>query len=38
MGNNVLSWHVALEKGHEPILFPYAANHVPVGRYEAVGF
>ncbi len=27
MKNNVLSWNVALEKGHEPILFLYAANH-----------
>ncbi len=36
MENNVLSWNVALEKGLEPRLYPYTAEHVPVGKYEAV--
>lgn len=35
MENNVLSWNVALEKGHEPRLYPYNAEHVPIGVYEA---
>ena len=36
MENNVLSGNVALEKGHEPRLYPYTAEHVPVGSYQAV--
>ncbi len=36
MENNVLSWNIALEKGLEPRLYPYTAEHVPVGKYEAV--
>lgn len=35
MESNVLSWHVALEQGYEPRLYPYAAADVPVGVYEA---
>lgn len=33
---NVLSWNVALEKGYEPRLYPYATEYVPLGEYEAV--
>jgi hypothetical protein len=36
MESNVLSWNVALEKGHEPRLYPYATEAVPLGTYEAV--
>ncbi len=36
MESNVLSWHIALEKGYEPKLFPYETDHVPLGEYEAV--
>ncbi len=36
MENNVLSWNVALEKGLEPRLYPYTAEDVSVGKYEAV--
>ncbi len=36
METNVLSWHVALERGCEPRLYPYATAHVPLGTYEAV--
>jgi hypothetical protein len=32
---NVLTWKVALDKGCEPRLYPYAASDVPMGRYEA---
>jgi hypothetical protein len=28
MENNVLSWNVALDKGYEPRLFPYAAEEL----------
>ena len=33
---NVLSWNVALEKGYEPRLYPYATEDIPLGEYEAV--
>jgi hypothetical protein len=33
---NVLSWNVALEKGYEPRIYPYATEDVPLGEYEAV--
>jgi hypothetical protein len=33
---NVLSWNVALEKGYEPRLYPYATEDVPSGEYETV--
>lgn len=36
MENNVLSWNIALEKGYEPRLYPYATEHIPLGTYEAV--
>lgn len=36
MEGNVLAWNVALEKGHEPRLYPYATEEVPLGVYEAV--
>ncbi|MDQ6812813.1 MAG: hypothetical protein M3040_03605 [Bacteroidota bacterium] len=36
MESNVLSWNVALEKGYEPRLYPYAIEYVPLGEYEAV--
>lgn len=35
MESNVLSWNVALDKGYEPQLYPYTANHIPVGEYTA---
>jgi len=36
MERSVLSWNVALEKGYEPRLYPYATDHVPLGEYEAI--
>ncbi|WP_121355714.1 hypothetical protein [Flavisolibacter nicotianae] len=36
MESNVLSWNAALQKGHEPRLYPYATETVPFGRYYAV--
>jgi hypothetical protein len=36
MENSVLSWNVAVEKGHERSLYPYTAEQVPLGSYEAV--
>jgi hypothetical protein len=36
MESNVLSWNVALEKGYEPRLYPYATEDVPFGCYQAV--
>jgi hypothetical protein len=36
MENKVLSWNVALDKGCEPRLFPYAAEEIPLGQYDAV--
>lgn len=36
MESNVLSWNVALDKGYEPRLSPYTANHIPVGEYTAL--
>jgi len=35
MESNVLSWNVALEREHEPRLYPYAKEYVPLGIYEA---
>jgi hypothetical protein len=32
---NVLMWSAALEKGYEPRLYPYAAEEVPTGEFEA---
>lgn len=32
---NVLTWNAALEKGFEPSLYPYAAEEVPTGEFEA---
>lgn len=32
---NVLTWDAALAKGYEPRLYPYAANEVPTGEFEA---
>jgi len=36
MESNVLSWHVALDHGYEPRLYPYIANDIPVGEYTAM--
>lgn len=36
MESNVLSWNVALEKGYEPRLYPYATEHVLLGEYKAL--
>jgi len=36
MENNVISWNIALEKGYEPRLYSYTAEHIPVGEYEAI--
>ncbi len=36
MESSVLSWNVALEKGYEQRLNPYATDHVPLGEYEAI--
>ena len=36
MESNVLSWHIALERGFEPRLYPYVTAQVPLGTYEAV--
>jgi len=35
MQNDVLSWNVAIDKGFNPSMFPYTAEHVPVGNYDA---
>lgn len=35
MESNVLSWGQALEKGYEPRLYPYQAEQIPLGEYEA---
>jgi hypothetical protein len=32
---NVLTWTAAIGKGHEPRLYPYTAEEVPTGDYEA---
>ena len=32
----MLSWRIALERGYERRLYPYATPYVPVGTYEAV--
>ncbi len=32
----MISWNIALEKGYEPRLYPYTAEHIPVGEYEAI--
>lgn len=36
IGLYTLSWNVALEKGYEPKLYPYATEHVPLGECKAV--
>ena len=36
MKNNVLSWNIAIEKGLNPSLYPYTAEHIPVGEYDAI--
>ena len=33
---NVLTWNIAIEKGFEPKLYPYTAEHIPVGEFEAI--
>jgi hypothetical protein len=34
--SNVLTWKAALDSGCEPRLYPYTADDVPMGQYEAV--
>src|SRR6478735_8739870 len=36
MSNKVMSWKVAIENGHDPGLYSYAADDIPLGEYEAV--
>jgi hypothetical protein len=33
--SNVLTWKNALDEGHEPRLYPYAAESIPTGQLEA---
>lgn len=33
---NVLSWRGAIDSGHQPKDYPYVADLVPVGKYEAM--
>jgi hypothetical protein len=33
--SNVLTWENALDDGHEPSLYPYAAELIPMGQFEA---
>jgi len=33
--SNVLTWKKALDDGYEPRLYPYAAESIPTGQFEA---
>jgi hypothetical protein len=33
--SNVFSWKEAIEKGYEPRLYPFSAEKVPLGEYDA---
>src|SRR4051812_17243103 len=36
MDRNVLTWHIAVEEGLNPRDYPYNAEEIPVGEFEAV--
>lgn len=36
MKGNVLSWELALQKGHDPRLYSFMPGDVPIGEFDAV--